>query len=58
MEKVKQPNYVIRAKEERKKIRKALETAKAQRDKLTLSITELQVLEKGFTYMIEEAEGK
>ena len=58
MKENKQPNYVERAREEHKKIQNALKLAKAQRDRHIRLIKELKVLEKGFTYMIEEAEGK
>ena len=52
----KKSKWFYRAKDELERIRKALKLATTQRDKLTLSITELKTLERQFVYLIEEVE--
>lgn len=55
-EKGKKSKWFYRAKDELERIRKALELAKTQRDKLTLTIAELKTIERQFIYLIEEVE--
>ena len=48
--------WFYRAKDELERIKEALKLAKAQRDKLTLLITELKTLERQYVYLIEAVE--